>query len=131
MNNQLELPDGNEPNWWAYLHINGGIHLKRYLSKDDLKAADESPFVAARTQPFYADNKGKANETALQTLMKKMGQKDLITISEDRIELLLADYEKLLIAKELMLQNAKRIGNDGWIKLRKEYAKKIIMIENK
>lgn len=126
MDNQLEFLANNKPNWWAYLHINGGIHLKRYFSADDLKDADESPFVAARTQPFYADNRKQAEEISFQTLVKNMSKKDIVTIPEDKIELLLADYEKLLIAKGLMLPNAKRIGNEGWDSLRKEYAKKII-----
>lgn len=39
----------NELTWWAYKHVNGTVHIKRFFGLQDLQEADESPFVAERT----------------------------------------------------------------------------------
>jgi hypothetical protein len=31
--------------WWAYIHINGKLQVKRYFSTEDLAEATASPFV--------------------------------------------------------------------------------------
>jgi len=47
--------------WWAYLHINETIQLKRYLGDPlDLQEAKESPFVVKCTEPFQANSRDEA-----------------------------------------------------------------------
>jgi len=40
--------------WWAYLHTNGSVQVKRYFDERDLSEARESDFVQEVTQPFEA-----------------------------------------------------------------------------
>lgn len=40
---EVKTPTGCQ--WWAYRHVDGGIHPKRYFGPEDLKEAKESPFV--------------------------------------------------------------------------------------
>lgn len=55
--------------WWAYLHTNGQIQLKRYLSEEDLLEADESSFIQERTEPFEANNREEAEIIAKEKLL--------------------------------------------------------------
>jgi hypothetical protein len=54
--------------WWAYVHTNGALQLKRYLGYLDLKEADESPFVVRRTEPFDAETREEAEQKAREIL---------------------------------------------------------------
>lgn len=44
--------------WFAYRHIDGTLHAKRYFGEEDLKEAQESPFVAS--VGFLAETKEEA-----------------------------------------------------------------------
>ena len=46
--------------WWAYIHTNGTIQLKRYFDDRDLQDARESPFVKDIIQPFDAFDRAAA-----------------------------------------------------------------------
>lgn len=50
----------NKFEWWGYRHINGNLQAKRYFSELDLEDADESPFVAKRTEVFMASSREEA-----------------------------------------------------------------------
>jgi hypothetical protein len=55
--------------WWAYLHVNGTLQLKRYWGDPlDLQEAGESPFVSKYTQPFEAEGREDALEIARKLL---------------------------------------------------------------
>jgi len=44
--------------WCAYRHVDGSIHLKRYLGDPlDLREMRESPFVSAVTGPFHCNQR--------------------------------------------------------------------------
>ena len=44
--------------WYAYKHVNGTLHLKRYLrDPGDITEADQSPFVEKVVGPFAAENR--------------------------------------------------------------------------
>ena len=63
--------------WWAYLHVNGTIQLKRYWGDPlDLREADESPFVDKRTDAFTADSRVAALEIAEKLLGWNEGSND-------------------------------------------------------
>lgn len=55
--NKFEAP---ELLWWGYLHVNGGLHLKRYFGREDIRQATESPFVDEAYGPFEADTRDEA-----------------------------------------------------------------------
>jgi len=55
--------------WWAYIHVNGSIQLKRYFDVRDLTEAAESPFVKDIIQPFDAFDR----EAALAHVKQVMG----------------------------------------------------------
>jgi len=46
--------------WWGYLHVNGGIQVKRFFSQEDLDDANESPFVKRVFEPFEANSREQA-----------------------------------------------------------------------
>lgn len=48
--------------WWAYVHVNGTFHVKRFFSYDDIAEANESSFVAQVYGPIEADSREKAVE---------------------------------------------------------------------
>lgn len=51
--------------WWAYLHVNGSIHVKRFLNDSEVfKEACESPFVRSFYGPYEADNRDIAYHIA-------------------------------------------------------------------
>lgn len=62
--------------WWAYLHTNGTVQLKRYYDPFDLVEAKESPFVQKVYGPFTAGSHHEAAEVArLQLLTSRKGEK--------------------------------------------------------
>jgi hypothetical protein len=50
--------------WWAYMHTNGTIQVKRYISELDMEEAMESPFVADVFGPFEAETRNVASVIA-------------------------------------------------------------------
>lgn len=46
--------------WWAYLHTNGTVQVKRFFSRIDLTEAKESDFVQDVMLPFYAEGREDA-----------------------------------------------------------------------
>lgn len=52
--------------WWAYLHTNGNIQVKRYFDKQDIDEAWESPFVKDVYATFQADDREEAAELAAE-----------------------------------------------------------------
>jgi len=47
--------------WWGYLHINGTLqHPKRYFGPEDIKEAQESPFVKKVYGPWECMNSDEA-----------------------------------------------------------------------
>ena len=49
--------------WWGYVHVDGGVHAKRYFGDPvDLQEARESPFVSQVIQPFEASGRDEAME---------------------------------------------------------------------
>lgn len=59
-----------QPQWWAYRHINGGIHVKSFTLQDDLESAYDSDFVDEVLDPYPAENRAKAEEVAIARLKK-------------------------------------------------------------
>ena len=63
--------------YWAYLHNNGGIHVKMYweglLGKVDpaLEDAHSSPFVAKVIGPYFADGREEAEKDAKKRFNKE------------------------------------------------------------
>jgi hypothetical protein len=56
----------NKLYWWAYLHINGGVQVKRYLDQQDFDDAEESPFVLSFVGPFLAADRDEAMAQAIK-----------------------------------------------------------------
>ena len=55
--------------WYAYKHVNGTLHLKRYLGDpEDLHEASTSTFVEQVYGPFKAENQHKAREIMRERL---------------------------------------------------------------
>ena len=55
--------------WYAYLHTNGTVHVKRFFDMGDIDEAGVSPFVANVTsQPFEARDREHAMELAKEAL---------------------------------------------------------------
>lgn len=60
--------------FWAYRHVNGGIHVKSYWGKmtddsdPDLDDAFESPFVDKVLYPYEAENREEAEKIAKDRL---------------------------------------------------------------
>ncbi len=46
--------------WWGYIHVNGQKFVKRYFCQEDMKEANESPFVKAVYGPWECLNKEEA-----------------------------------------------------------------------
>lgn len=55
---------GSLISWWAYLHVSGRIHVKRYIQEEDIEEARKSPFVKLVTDLFEARNKTEATKKA-------------------------------------------------------------------
>lgn len=60
--------------WWAYIHKNKTLHVKRYFDSYDLYEAVHSPFVVHMHGPFEAQNRSDAERVALRHF--KGGQRD-------------------------------------------------------
>lgn len=54
--------------WYAYRHVNGTIHLKRYFDKFDISETRASFFVAEVTGPFECSKKNDALDIATARL---------------------------------------------------------------
>jgi hypothetical protein len=52
--------------WWAYLHTNESVHVKRYYNKADLEEALESDFVKDVFGPFEAETRNVASVIAAE-----------------------------------------------------------------
>jgi hypothetical protein len=50
--------------WFAYIHVDGGIKIKRYFDARDFIDACESDFVAEVMPSFYAETRGEAEAKA-------------------------------------------------------------------
>ena len=59
--------------WWAYMHRNGEMQVKRLLSEEDLVEADESPFVAFVLSPVEADTREEAIVKLKEQLRNRIG----------------------------------------------------------
>ena len=46
--------------WWAYVHTNGTVQVKRYFGSRDIEEALTSPFVSRVCGPFNAVDRGDA-----------------------------------------------------------------------
>lgn len=119
------MKNENKIRWWAYLHTNGEIIVKRYFDEDAFSDADESPFVEARTCAYAAYSREEALKIAMELLLDTAISK--IANAQSKLENILVDYEKLLITQSLMVlkPGTKRINNPIWDKFRQEYADKI------
>ena len=62
---------GRDFRWWAYRHVDGSLHLKRYLSFGDLQEARQSSFVAEMFGPFLAANRESAMTRARARLLRR------------------------------------------------------------
>ena len=47
-------PEGFGEPWYGYIHVDGTLHVKRYLSPEDLVEAYDSKFVEHVIGPFHA-----------------------------------------------------------------------------
>lgn len=52
--------------WWAYIHENGSLQVKRFFGPRDLEEAYESPFVDYVISPFEAENREEAIKIATE-----------------------------------------------------------------
>lgn len=55
--------------WWAYLHTNGTVQLKRFFDWESLSDAKASPFVQKTCGPFKAGSRDEALAIARSQLM--------------------------------------------------------------
>ena len=54
--------------WWAYIHTNGSLQIKRYFSQEDITEACASPFVTRLVGPFKAKDRADAEDIAKNQL---------------------------------------------------------------
>lgn len=54
--------------WWAYLHTNGSVQVKRFFDQRDITETKESSFVTKIVGPFAATNRDNALEKAANSL---------------------------------------------------------------
>jgi len=52
--------------WYAYDHVNGELHVKRYFDQGDIDEARKSDFVARVDGPFEARDRDHAIEIAMK-----------------------------------------------------------------
>jgi hypothetical protein len=62
-------PKTNKLLWWAYLHTNGEILVKRYFDRRDFEDANESPFVVRYTSVIEADTREEVLKIATNRLL--------------------------------------------------------------
>ena len=48
--------------WWGYLHTNGSLQVKLYFGPQDIREAQESPFVITTYGPWDAKDRPEAIE---------------------------------------------------------------------
>lgn len=65
--------DPNKTYWWAYLHVNHTLQLKRWFGdvKDYTTDCDGNPFVALVVEPFEASTREEAFVIANQRVLDK------------------------------------------------------------
>lgn len=65
--------DPNKTYWWAYLHSNGTLQLKRWFGdvKDYTEDCDKNPFVVLVVEPFEAASREFALVIANQKVLDK------------------------------------------------------------
>lgn len=54
--------------FWAYRHIDGHIHVKRFTSQDAIDDAYDSPFVDTVLDPFDSASRADAEALAIKRL---------------------------------------------------------------
>lgn len=59
----LESKEIGQP-WYAYIHQDGTLHVKRYFGDGDIVEAHDSPFVVSITGPFHATDHVHASRLA-------------------------------------------------------------------
>lgn len=57
--------------WWGYVHENGSLQIKRYFDEQDIRDAEESPFVRSVHDAFEAENREEAERFLIAELAKK------------------------------------------------------------
>jgi hypothetical protein len=71
----MYYPDSEEEPqmFWAYRHINGGVHLKNYWGNHDaIDDAYDSDFVDDVLEPFTAPNRAEAEIIAKDRLLSRV-----------------------------------------------------------
>lgn len=64
-----ETNNNNEPlEWWGYIHTDGTLHIKRYLSETQILDALNSDFVKVISGRVYADDKKEATKLIKEDL---------------------------------------------------------------
>jgi len=56
--------ENEERMYWAYRHVDGHIHVKRFSDRSAVEDAYESDFVDDVTEPFLAKNRAAAEGIA-------------------------------------------------------------------
>ena len=56
--------------WWAYLHKNRDIRVKRFFTMDSIEDAKTSPFVDKIMAPFHAEGRSEAFKAAEEHFRK-------------------------------------------------------------
>lgn len=73
--------------WWAYRHVNGTFHWKRYFGPEDTEEARESPFVAEIYGPWPVDSRKEASDMLGKELAKSAEAYFIKTIGESSYDL--------------------------------------------
>jgi hypothetical protein len=66
----------NKLEWWAYLHTNGTVQVKRFYNQLDIEEAMESSFVADTFGPFEAESRNIASVIASEHFDKMLYEMD-------------------------------------------------------
>jgi hypothetical protein len=82
MKNQIQK---NEIQWWAYLHKNGTVQLKRYLIETQIHEVLMSDFVMDVFGPFYAETRNIASVIASEHFDKMLYEFDAYDIQDEEI----------------------------------------------
>ena len=57
--------------WWAYIHSNGTLQIKRYFDEQDIDEAHESPFVKKILPIVDVESREEAENTFIAYLAKE------------------------------------------------------------
>jgi hypothetical protein len=60
----------NDLEWWAYMHVNGHVQVKRYFHHSDISHAQNSTFCKQTIGPFKAADRDAAVLHANEVLKK-------------------------------------------------------------